>query len=76
MINYLVEKNILSIHIFLSTMTGYVIIGLIDNITLPFFENCMSEDKREILYYRFLTKLTLSFIVILSCLQIEKSFGV
>ena len=76
MIPYLKKKNVVSIDILLSTITGYVVLGFIDDITVPLLECYVSKKEREILYHRFMTKMMVWLIVVLFCLRMEKKFGV
>ena len=43
MIPYLKKKNVVSIDILLSTITGYVVLGFIDDITVPLLECYVSK---------------------------------
>ena len=64
MIPYLKKKNIVSINIILSTITGYVLLGFIDDITVPLLECYLSKKEKEIMYHRFMTKTFVWLIVV------------
>ena len=76
MIPYLKKKNIVSINIILSTITGYVLLGFIDDITVPLLECYLSKKEKEIMYHRFMTKMFVWLIVVLLCLRMDQNFGV
>ena len=76
MIPYLKKKNIVSINIILSTITGYVLLGFIDDITVPLLECYLSKKEKEIMYHRFMTKTFVWLIVVLLCLRTDQNFGV
>ena len=76
MIPYLKKKNIVSINIILSTITGYVLLGFIDDITVPLLECYLSKKEKEIMYHRFMTKTFVWLIVVLLCLRMDQNFGV
>ena len=75
MIPYLKKKNIVSINIILSTITGYVLLGFIDDITVPLLECYLSKKEKEIMYHRFMTKTFVWLIVVLLCLRMDHNFG-
>ena len=72
MITYLISNKVLSIHIFLNTVTAYLFLGLLDDITVPFCENYISNKQREILHYRFITKFIVWIIVVSICFNLDR----
>ena len=55
---------------------GYFLLGFIDDVMVPLLECYFSKKEREILYYRFMTKMIVWLIVVLFCLGMEKKIGV
>ena len=72
MITYLINNNVLGITILLNTVTAYILLGFLEDIIVPWCENLISKQERDILISRFIVKVLIWFLIVIFCVILEK----